>query len=154
MVFYIPPQILDWRFMPIVNSPGPFYFCRSQQAKFYASFRRHYLDFLALIPLKKNFVARRIDYQMACWRIRDTCWKSRTNLLGKHLPMTWKYTGSHLTQMFFWQVFGAYRSFNLMRKSHSNWNYFSHEIISVTVFLESSGQGTNCQNRESLVSSD
>ena len=144
MVFYIPPQILDWRFMPIVNSTGPFYFCRSQQAKFYASFRRHYLDFLALIPLKKNFVARRIDYQMACWRIRDTCWKSRTNLLGKHLPMTWKYTGSHLTQIFFWQVFGGYRSFNLMRKVTRT------GIISVTKLFQSRSSW-NPQDKEQIV---
>ena len=47
-------KILDKRSTPIINSLGHFLFRRRQQAKFYASFRRHYLDFLALFPLK-NF---------------------------------------------------------------------------------------------------
>ena len=108
MVFYILLRILDWRSMPLKdNAPGPLYFANVNRQNLLASFRRHYLDFFALIPLKKLFVARRTDYQMACWHIRDTRKKSRTNLQGKHLPITWNYTGSHLTQMFFWHVFGS-----------------------------------------------
>ena len=40
--------------------------CQSQQAKFNASFRKHYLYFLAPFSLEKLYVARWIDYQMAC----------------------------------------------------------------------------------------
>ena len=47
---YIPS---DRKSMPILNSPGPFLLPKST-GKFRASFRRHYLDFLALFPLK-NF---------------------------------------------------------------------------------------------------
>ena len=36
------------------NAPGPIYFANVNKQNFHASFRRHYLDFFALIPLK-NF---------------------------------------------------------------------------------------------------
>ena len=141
MVFYILLQILDWRSMPFKdNAPGPIYFANVNRQNLLASFRRHYLDFFALIPLKKLFVARRTDYQMACWHIRDTRKKSRTNLQGKHLPTTWNYTGSHLTQMFFWHVFGSMGFLQLEEEKFTNWK------ISVTVYWKSSRQARN-QNR-------
>ena len=122
------------------NAPGPIYFANVNRQNFHASFWRHYLDFFALIPLKKLFVARRTDYQMACWHIRDTRKKSRTNLQGKHLPTTWNYTGSHLTQMFFWHVFGSMGFLQLEEEKFTNWK------ISVTVYWKSSRQARN-QNR-------
>jgi len=48
------------------NAPGSICFANVNRQNLLASFRRHYLDFFALIPLKKLFVARRTDYQMAC----------------------------------------------------------------------------------------
>ena len=141
MVFYILLQILDWRTMLLKdNAPGSICFANVNRQNLLASFRRHYLDFFALIPLKKLFVARRTDYQMACWHIRDTRKKSRTNLQGKHLPTTWNYTGSHLTQMFFWHVFGSMGFLQLEEEKFTNWK------ISVTVYWKSSRQARN-QNR-------
>ena len=53
--FYIPPQILDRRSTPTINSPGLLLSVLPKStAKSNASFRRHYLDFLALFPLR-NF---------------------------------------------------------------------------------------------------
>ena len=57
-------QVISWFFIYPSNTwlkiyahrqfPRAFLFLPKSQAKFYASFRRHYLDFFALIPLK-NF---------------------------------------------------------------------------------------------------
>ena len=46
-------EILDRRSTPTIDSRGSCYkFCQSQPAKFNASFRRHYRDFLAIFPLR------------------------------------------------------------------------------------------------------
>ena len=138
MVFYTPTKILVRGNMPIKISPGLVYSCSLKStSKNNASFRKHYLDFLAFSPLEKLSLPTGLTHQMVCWHIRDMRWESRTNLFGKHLANIWNYTSPHSTQMFFWHVFGSIWFLQLEEEK-------SLELI-MSVTICASGQGTRIQ---------
>ena len=67
-IFYTPPQILDNGFLPKINSPGLLLF---ELPKVNRQLQRLVPKTLSIFPrsifpLKKLYVARWIDYQMAC----------------------------------------------------------------------------------------
>ena len=138
MVFYIPTKILVRGNMPVKNFPGArlelFAKVNKQNN---ASFRKHYLDFLAFSPLEKLSLPTGLTHQMVCWHIRDMRSESRTNLFGKHLANIWNCTSPHSTQMFFWHVFGSIWFLQLEEEK-------SLELI-MSVTICASGQGTRIQ---------
>ena len=98
-------------------------------ANFLASFRKHYLDFLAKLTEKVTVfsdTASCNDQQMALWQHHDSIRESRTKLHQLHMLVTWS---THTTDGF-WHVLGSMGFLQLEDENFVNWKYFS-----VSVFL-------------------
>ena len=132
--FLLYPSNTCQNIRPLQFPRGSFILCQVNRRKNNASFRRHFLDFLAFSPLEKLSLPTGLTHQMVCWHIRDMRSESRTNLFGKHLANIWNCTSPHSTQIFFWHVFGSIWFLQL-------WEEKSLELI-MSVSTCASGQGT------------
>ena len=112
--------------------------CYTVTSSFFASFRKHYLDFLANLRKKTQqffFSSNCNDQQMASWHHRDSVRESRTKLHQIHLFVTWS---THTTDGF-WHVFRSMGSFNLMKKN--SWTRSS--LVPVSLLLKTKQRNQN-----------